>query len=343
MQWIVVQVVAMFSPVEPHFPDASEDGELLAELEKLPVRPVFIMGLHRSGTTFLYDCIAKSFPLAQLSLYHLFYYDRLLVSHRNGTEKRNREQLNTCFRARGIENRNIDRVPVNADEVEEYGFLLRRLSGSFKLDSNNVELFEQVCRKLLAVQPGSRAVLLKNPWDTGRAPWILQRFPEARFVYIARDPMAVLNSMLNALLAYLDGPQPYLEMLLSTDGSRRSYRWSYVLWWFLRGLRALIGRRGIALLFRERMARAVAGQVAAYRADLARLPAERAVELDYDELVADPQAAMQRLQSLLDLPQTGAAGAMKVRRRRNFNPVLENYRGRLDRLLDQTTGNLSTT
>ncbi|WP_308368171.1 MULTISPECIES: hypothetical protein [unclassified Microbulbifer] len=52
----------MTSPADPGFPRGNEGAALLAELEGLPVRPVFI-------TTFLYDCIAKSFPLAQLSLY----------------------------------------------------------------------------------------------------------------------------------------------------------------------------------------------------------------------------------------------------------------------------------
>ncbi|MCW8126029.1 sulfotransferase family protein [Microbulbifer halophilus] len=322
----------------PGFPGINEDSELLEGLGEIPVRPIFIMGLHRSGTTFLYDCIARSFPLAQLSLYHLFYYHRLLVSHRDGSARRDRERLDKCFRARGIANRKIDRVAVNADEVEEYGFLLRRHSGSFRLGPGNAALFGELCRKLLAVQPGSRAVLLKNPWDTGNAAWILERFPEARFVYIHRDPIAVLNSMLNALQSYLDGPQPYLEMLLSTDGSRRGYRAGYALWWLLRGLRALVGRRGMALLFRGRVARALARQVAAYRADLQKLPPGRAIELDYDELVANPEATMLRLQVFFNFPLTGATATPAVRRRNYLNPVLKNYRDRLDGLLAEIAG-----
>lgn len=325
-------------PSDPHFPVCDEDAEFLSELDALPLRPVFIMGLHRSGTTFLYDCIAKSFPLANLSLYHLFYYQRLLRNHRDGTTRRDVDRLNECFRAQGIEDRKLDSVPVNAEEVEEYGFLLRRHSGSFKLGPDNAALFAQLCQKLLAVQPGSQAVLLKNPWDTGNAAWILKRFPEARFVYITREPIAVLNSMLNALQAYLDGPQAYLEMLLSRDGSRRGYRLGYAAWQLLRGIKGLLGQSRVARLFRPLLARTVASQVAAYRADLASLPANRAVEIDYAKLVEDPVAVMTQLQSLLDLPLSGAAQPRAVRQRRDINPVLEGYESRLEQLLSRAAG-----
>ena len=326
----------MHYPVDPQFPTRDEDESLKASLAEQPVKPIFIMGLHRSGTTFLYDSVARAFPLAQLTLYDFFYYDRLLRNHQQGGAKRDAQRLNACFAALGIRDRNIDSVPVSADEVEEYGYLLRRRFGSFKLNEQSAVFFEEMCRKLLTVHPGSEAVLLKNPWDTGSAKWIAQRFSEARFIYISREPIAVLNSMLNALLSYLDGPQHYLEMLLDRGDGRRSYRAGYIVWVGLRGLRRLIGRRAIARLARPILARTVAKQVAEYRCELAAMPSRQSVELDYSALRADPEAVMASLESLLGVSRSAAMDNMRaVTAGRPVNPVLRNYAERLDQLVEQ--------
>ncbi|MDF1694059.1 MAG: sulfotransferase [Zhongshania sp.] len=321
-------------PVDPCFPRADEDVNYAGELAKIPVRPIFIMGLHRSGTTFLYDCMAKSFPVAHLTLYHLMYFDRLLLNHHHNTEGRDKDRLNRCFKAMGITDRNIDGTTINADAVEEYGFLLRKKSGTFKLSEQNTALFSQLCRKLIAVEPGSQAVLLKNPWDTGNAQSILARFPEARFVYIRREPIAVLNSMLNALLAYIEGPQKYLEMLLDTGHGRRGYRAGYCAWQILRGCRAGLGRKLTSLAARSLLAKDLAKQVAIYRSEIASMPSSHAIELDYAELIADPSAAMQKLQPLLNIDLCDTPNAMTVRQRHNLNPVLENYQAQLSAMLD---------
>lgn len=319
--------------VDPGFPDNNEDGELCSQLESIPVRPVFIMGLHRSGTTFLYDCVSRCFPLAQLSLYHLFYYQRLLSNFQAGDEARDKQRLDDCFQSLGIVDRKLDSVPVNADEVEEYGFLLRQHSGKFRVCAENVALFKSLCQKLQAVQPGSRAVLLKNPWDTGNAAYILEQFPEARFIYISREPISVLNSMLNALSAYLDGPQHYLELLLSRGGSRRGYRLGYGVWWCFRKLRQLVGEGLVTRLFRPLLARQLAAQVGAYRREIAALPANRATEIDYRQLTTAPEQVMTDLAGFLDLPLRLPEQGIRVRQRNNKNSSLTGYGEKLERLI----------
>ncbi len=324
----------MHYPVDPDFPRCDEDAEFLTLLDEMPVRPVFIMGLHRSGTTFLYDSVARAFPLAQLNLYQLFYYDRLLSNRQSGRDVRDAKQLDDCFAALGISDRKIDSVPVAAGEVEEYGYLLRRRFGSFKLNEDSASFFAQMCRKLQLVQPGSEAVLLKNPWDTGNAQWMAKRFPDARFIYISREPIAVLNSMLNALLSYLEGPQHYLEMLLDRGDGRASYRAGYAVWLALRGLRKVIGRRGIGLLARPLLARVVAKQVAEYRRELAAMPAEQAVEVDFRALLASPPTVMAELERFLSVPLRREPAAQKqVSGRRPRNPLLRHYETRLESLV----------
>lgn len=323
-------------PVDPGFPQADEDLVFSPNIAELPVRPVFIMGLHRSGTTFLYDCVARSFPLSQLSLYRLFYYRRLLRNQHEGNTSRDKKRLNDCFAALGICNRNIDSVPVEADEVEEYGFLLRRLSGSFKLKEGNAEHFETLCRKLLALEPQSEAVLLKNPWDTAHARWIAARYPQARFIYISREPIAVLNSMLNALLAYLNGPQHYLEMLLDRGEGRKGYRLGYALWRLLRGIRLLLGERRIARLFRPLLKRHVAREVVNYRRGLAAMPASQAMEVSYDQLVSAPDETLTSLAKFLDLPLSADAhhSLRAGKRRHHLHPVLSGYEAKMDAAIE---------
>ncbi|CAA0119422.1 sulfotransferase [Zhongshania aliphaticivorans] len=325
----------MKRPVNANFPASDEDQALLSEITHLPLRPVLIMGLHRSGTTFLYDCVAKSFPVAHLSLYHLLYFDRLLSNNANGQEQGDKDLLNRYFLARGISDRNIDGTHIDADAVEEYGFLLRKKSGTFKLADKNAVVFTRLCQKLLAVQKNTHAVLLKNPWDTGNAKNILKHAPEARFIYISREPIAVLNSMLNALLSYLEGPQDYLEILLDNGHGRSAYRTGYIAWLGLRALRTLIGRNNCARLFRRLLAKDVARQVTVYKTEIAALPSNRAIEIDYNSLIADPAATMQSLQRLLDLPISSTQENIEVKRSRNLNPMLMNYEPVLNKLISK--------
>lgn len=323
-------------PVDIRFPDTDEDATLLQDIAELPVKPVFVMGLHRSGTTFLYDSLSRSFPLAHLTLYHLLYFDRLLINHQQQRAGEDRLRLNRYLSALGVRDRHIDHSPVGADEVEEYGFLLRFRTGSFRTSDASRSVLVSLCQKLLAVTPGSQAVLLKNPWDIGNGAWMAAAFPEARFVYIHREPLAVLNSVLNACLAYLDGPQPYLELLLGQGRGRRGYRSGYVAWACLRGLRLVIGARATARLLRPILARDVAKQVAAYRREVAAMPADRAVEVDYQRLVDDPAATMRQLQSLLGLAANQGLDELSPRQRRYIHPALSGYQAHLESLIEKT-------
>ncbi|WP_269618222.1 sulfotransferase [Zhongshania sp. BJYM1] len=322
---------------DAHFPTSNEDAAKLDSICHLPIRPIFIMGLHRSGTTFLYDTVAKSFPLAHLSLYHLLYFDRLLTNKSHGTEQRDKDRLNRYFAANGISDRNIDGTHIDADAVEEYGFLLRKKSGTFKLNESNTDLFACLCQKLLAVQEGKKAVLLKNPWDTGNAKKILSYFPNARFIYISREPIAVLNSMLNALLAYLEGPQDYLETLLDNGSGRSGYRTGYIAWVILRILRKFLGRNITARLARGLLAKDVARQVVIYRKEITGMPRSSAIEIDYKSLVADPAATMRLLEPLLDIPITATGENIEVKQRSNLNPALQNYEETLSGLISNMT------
>lgn len=326
-------------PIDPGFPAPGEDGPFLPRLTSTVARPVFIMGLHRSGTTFLYDSLARCFALANLSLYHLFYYDRLLKNHAEGGERRDRDRLNALFRRLGITDRKLDAVYVDDRMVEEYGWMLRNHSFRMKVTRGNQAFLHEVCRKLQVVTPGAQAVLLKNPWDTGNARNILEWFPNARFIYITRDPIYILNSQINAAISLLSGSQPFQTLLVDnfkTVFGKGSLSAVYAGWKLLRGVKVLTGNRPFEAVIRPFAAKAVERQLAAYYRDLEELPPESVYALDYQSFNERPQDHLRALAVFLDLPFVTDPGQIQPKPRKgHLKGPLQDYEPRFMNRLKQ--------
>ncbi|MFT6593328.1 MAG: hypothetical protein ACJAU3_001394 [Zhongshania sp.] len=106
----------------------------------------------------------------------------------------------------------------------------------------------------------------------------------------------------------------------------------------LRGVRKVLGRNISARLARGLLAKDVARQVVVYRKEIAALPCDRAIEIDYTSLVADPVATMQKLQGLLDLTVINNAPSNELKQRTQLNPVLQGYEQALQHLIDTHDG-----
>ena len=136
--------------------------------------------------------------------------------------------------------------------------------------------------------PAAEAVrmLEKTPKNALRIPFLLETFPDARFVYLYRDPRQVLASMLEAW----------------ESGGFRTYPdlpgWSGLPWSLLLipGWRELIGKS---------LAEIVAAQWATTTRtildDLAGLPSDRICVARYDALLADPTTEIARINAAMDL------------------------------------------
>lgn len=136
-----------------------------------------------------------------------------------------------------------------------------------------------------AVGEGVR-MLEKTPKNALRVPFLLEAFPEARFVYLYRDPRQCLSSMLDAwrsgrFITYpnLPGWQPL--------------KWSMVL---VPEWRALVGRA-----LHEIVAAQWATTTRIMLDDLEALPAERVCSARYDRLIADPNAEVGRICAAMGL------------------------------------------
>lgn len=287
----------------------NEDSLLQNRLEAVHVRPVFIMGLHRSGTTFLYESLSHALPLAYLTPYHIVYYRRLLSRYLAGSASDDRAALDAYFDDWSQSNRGVDAVTLSHATPEEYGWLLKRYAGSVHFSAQTAAVFDEMCRKLLYIQE-RETVLLKSPWDTGRAEAILQHYPEARFIYISRDPVRILHSQLQNALLFSTTPSPYLWMLL--DGFPLGKAWFR----FQRLLYRIGGERLFVHFMLPLLIRDITGELQGYRRAFQALPPECRFELSYDQLVEQSGPTLVRVCEFLGMEPTIDLDKIQSRPRR---------------------------
>ncbi len=196
-----------------------------ADLREVTPLPVFIIGLARSGTTFLYQMLTGIFPVTSLTVYHVVNYDRILLHHHEGTAATARREIDAMFRSWHMPTRLIDDIALSHDMPEEYGWLLRSRAGAFHTNEKTAPLLDEICRKLQFITPSAKVVLQKNPWDTGHVRYLLAYFPDARFIFLQRDPVAIVNSQFWIVKYFCDNKDPFVNMLLTGIPLGRTWMW----------------------------------------------------------------------------------------------------------------------
>jgi hypothetical protein len=126
----------------------------------------------------------------------------------------------------------------------------------------------------------SLRMLEKTPKNALRIPFLDAVFPDARFIYLHRDPRQVLGSM-------IDGWQSGRFVMYPNLPDWQGLPWSFLL---TPGWRELSGQP-----IGEVVARQWEQATRILLDDLDMLPAERRISIDYDRFVADPQIEIQRL------------------------------------------------
>jgi len=152
------------------------DLRYLKKLEDIDFQPVFIMGLHRSGTSVLYKMLTSSGCFNPVSVYHLIKYDQLLDDYENKTQDNVKKRLTESFRKKGLDDRGIDKLRVSADFAEEYGFFLDEKSAQTFITKNNVSKFNEMCKKITYISDRKKPILLKNPYDFSNFIYIKKNF-----------------------------------------------------------------------------------------------------------------------------------------------------------------------
>ncbi len=243
--------------------------------------PLFILGFWRSGTTFLHQLLAHDPALAAPETVHLVFPSCSLAS---GLFRR-------ILAAELPAERVLDGTPQGPDLPEEEEIALAHL-GASGLDlgiyfpqrlrqvfARAVALehpadraafqrdYLRILRKLTFIHPGRRLVL-KNPPNSGRIPVLLELFPAARFIFLARDRTATLASATRWLKEqHQKALQPISEAQAHAD---------------------------LDFLYQELRAREAR--------DRSLIPREHQVDLDFKLLTTAPMAAIEQVYAGLGLP-----------------------------------------
>lgn len=206
-------------------------------LNEIDFQPIFILGLPRSGTTLSYKLLTQSNAFNYFQAYHVVKYDEIMFNHLNQREHQVRAELNALYQDSGVKDRGFDHIAVTSSTPAEYrvilqnkgkllkpkvfdsvrtlfkgGHLIDLFFDSLKLSPESAPLLIEACKKLQFTSQSKRPVLLKNPLDSNNFIYLKTVFPQAKFIFIHRDPMDILNSQLKALQLIYKTPSQYLKV-----------------------------------------------------------------------------------------------------------------------------------
>lgn len=174
--------------------------------------PVFIIGFWRSGTTFLHNLMCQDPGSAFVTTYLSMFPHHCLI---------NSGWLKKLAGIIAPEHRPVDKVELDMnypqeeemalgniqplsfynyfyfpDHTQEY---IKRTLFFENVEKHEIERWEKayklLIKKAMILSSGGRFIS-KNPPNTFRIPQILNLFPDAKFVYIYRNPYRVLSSFI---------------------------------------------------------------------------------------------------------------------------------------------------
>jgi hypothetical protein len=277
-------------------PDRDLDQPYLHELQGTTFNPVFILGLHRSGTSILYKTLATTDQFNAITAYHIIRYHELLYHHHHQTEKQAKDELTSLLNSQGVADRGIDRLVVNADFPEEYGFLLGQQTLRQNLTPRTLPLFTQLGQKIQYLAGNHRPLLAKNPWDFPNFLFLKTVFPTARFVFIHRHPLKTLSSTLKAYQVLIRQRNPYTELLAR---GYTQFSENPLLHLPLRAV--FVEAPELAAVMLARMA---AHATKYYLENIARLPADSYISVTYEQLCSRSRETLERIMQTLGTKNT---------------------------------------
>jgi hypothetical protein len=291
------------------------DAPFLGLLRDVRFRPVFIMGSARSGTTILYRLLATTGRFNCVTAYHLVEYDRLLANLHHQETDRAKQEMSERLRRLGIGGARFDGVEISPDFPEEYGFALARGS-RMQLTPRTWPRFLELCRKVQYVSAADRPLLLKNPWDSRAFLDIKRVLPEARFIFIHRNPADVVQSMLEGMRSLLRERNPYHALLAPFYDRllRKPLR---------------LGLTRLAFSSRLRLGTRLVGWQVARTAryffdNVGALVPDDHISVRYEDLCDDPEGVVNRVLRFLGEPENHQVQYRAlIRARRPRQPVAE--------------------
>jgi hypothetical protein len=243
---VVLPALVAATPARPRAPRLSSAGPALAR----PDRPIFIVAAPRSGSTLLFETLASSGNLCSLGGEAHWLVEDIEALRPGGP---------------GVDSNRL----TAAEATPAHAELIVATIGSRLRDADDAPL---------AYRPELR-LLEKTPKNALRIPFFNRLFPDARFVFLWRDPRENLSSIIEA---WRSGRWRTYNGLPGFDGP-----WSLLL---PPGWRWMNGRplEQIAAFQWATTNRIVLD-------DLAQLPPERWLSLTYADLIANPATEITRI------------------------------------------------
>lgn len=244
--------------------------------------PLFVLGHWRSGTTLLHNLLTLDPQVTFPTLYQVMFSGHFLLT----------ERITTALTSWAIpKTRPMDNIPVGwgMSQEDEVALQLRtqlspymmlayqglrekydRFFDLTELSPAEIDLWKHEFLRFLQKLTirANRPIVLKSPSHTYRVPLLLEMFPQAKFVYIHRDPYAVYNSSV------------HLRQTIFTDNAL--------------GEPNFVGLEEDALVTYERC-------IQRYESTKHLIPAGQLHEMRFADLEADPVAEMRQLYERLQL------------------------------------------
>ncbi len=273
--------------------NSKPDLAYLELLKNVNFSPIFIIAEHRSGTTLLYKTLVATGCFNFVKAYHIIKYNEILANYINKTENQLSKQLEEQLKSLGLDSRVIDNVKVTPDLPEEYGFILNNAGYESHLNPENLNIFEELCKKIQFISAPDKPLLLKNPWCFPHFMYIKSTFPKAKFIFIHRHPIHVINSKLKAARSILSSRNEYTFLL-----SRR-YREI-----FSNPLKTFLFRLFYSSYFNLGLRRVTQEKVrltSYFLENINNLPETDYVSVTYEELCNNPRQTILNILGFLDL------------------------------------------
>lgn len=288
----------------------SQETPYLKELDHVDFQPIFILGVHRSGTSILYKMLTATGCFNPVTAYHLINYHELLSNYHEQREHQAKQQLTESFLKNGLMDRGIDRLKITADFAEEYGFLLSTQTLQMRITKKNLTLFTELCQKIKFIAGNDKPILLKNPYDFPNFLYLKEVFPNARFVFIHRHPLKTISSTLNAIRMILKEKNPYTSRL------SRVYDTCYSNPLLLQPLRFVFHVLPECCVFV--LTRITKKAVEYYLKNIEKLPKKDYISITYEEFCLHPQETLQNIMERLSLTMTQKIDAVSLISSRNI-------------------------
>lgn len=203
------------------------DNIFFPKHRKVPIdRPIFIIGNPRSGTTFLHRFLLGAGDMAALELWEML-FPAITARKLFGRIVPRLDKLNPAQ----YHPSDVHDTSLRGIETDDVAWFFRTMDGPFawayftawrdtwgsafsrrnfgidgvsaKEENKFFKYYEAVWRRNLAAK-GAKRILVKSSMLTFRLDALLRRYPDAKLVYIVRDPVEVIPSGMSLLASVLE-------------------------------------------------------------------------------------------------------------------------------------------